>query len=79
VAFDAYRSPDFEALMEAWVPITVALNSLNRSMGLPDLYPFVIAPPVVTKLGFVHELVHSASAALRGQADWPSEDVRRRA
>ena len=33
---------DFDDLIAAWVPLTIALNSLNRSMGLPDLYPFVL-------------------------------------
>jgi len=27
-------------------------------MGEHDLYPFVIAPPVVKKLSFVHDLIH---------------------
>ena len=35
----------FEDLMSGWVPLTIALNSLNRSMGQPDSYPFVISPP----------------------------------
>ena len=39
------------------------MNSINRSMGRPDLYPFVLAPPVVAKLGFVHDLVRGAGAA----------------
>jgi hypothetical protein len=30
---------------------------MNRSMGSSDLYPFVIAPPVETKLSLVHRLV----------------------
>ena len=30
---------DFEDLIARLVPLTLALNSLNRSMGLPDLYP----------------------------------------
>jgi hypothetical protein len=29
----------------------------SRAMGERDLYPFVIAPPVVHKLGFMHDLV----------------------
>jgi hypothetical protein len=32
-------------------------------MGRPDLYPFVIAPAVVEKLRFIHELVRGASAS----------------
>lgn len=50
-------------LIDAWVALSTALNSFNRSMGLPDAYPFVLAPPVIEKLGFIHELVQSASAA----------------
>jgi len=34
------------------------VNSLNRSMGQPDLYPFVLSPPVLSKLGFVHQAMH---------------------
>ncbi len=40
-----------------WLPLTYALNALNRSMGLDDLYPFVLAQPVVDKLALVHDLV----------------------
>ena len=54
------RAQDFDRLIEAWLPLTFAVNSLNRSMGQPDLYPFVLSPPVVEKLGFVHGLVRGA-------------------
>jgi hypothetical protein len=54
---------DFEALMEEWYRLTVALNSLNRSMGLPDAYPFAISPLVKQKLAFVHDLATSARRA----------------
>ena len=37
--------------------MTVALNSLNRSMGLADVYPFVLADRVIAKLEFVHQVV----------------------
>lgn len=36
-----------------WVPLAVALNMVNRSMGKDDLYPFVIPAPVLAKLDFV--------------------------
>jgi hypothetical protein len=54
---------DFDDLAAAWVPLTVALNSLNRSMGLADSYPFVLAQVAVEKIRFVHEVVEGASAA----------------
>jgi hypothetical protein len=51
---------DFRALLEDWLPLTYALNAINRSMGRDDLYPFVLAEPVVDKLAFVHEVVAAA-------------------
>jgi hypothetical protein len=51
---------EFEPLMEEWYRLSVALNSLNRSMGLPDAYPFAISPVVEAKLKFVHELIRAA-------------------
>ena len=52
------------ALIAAWVPLTVALNSLNRSMGLPDLYPFVLADRVIAKLGFVHRVIERSASGV---------------
>jgi hypothetical protein len=52
---------DFEDLATAWLPLTITLNSLNRSMGLPDLYPFVITEPAMDKLRFVHEVIAAAA------------------
>lgn len=57
-----YETPAvFERLLDDWTRLTVALNALNRSMGLPDAYPFAIGGAVLEKLRFVHELV-AASA-----------------
>jgi hypothetical protein len=57
VDFDVYRVEGIEPIVEAWLPLSFAVNSLNRSMGLPDLYPFVLCPEVVEKLGYIHRLV----------------------
>ena len=48
---------DFDTLIETWLPLTAALNAVNRSMGYEDLYPFVLAPTVLDKLHYVHDLV----------------------
>ena len=45
---------DLDRIIESWLPLTFAVNSINRSMGAPDLYPFVVSGPVIEKLGFVH-------------------------
>ena len=58
IAFDSYAPGAFDRLIEAWLPLTTAMNSMNRSMGLADLYPFVLSAPVIAKLGFIHGLVH---------------------
>jgi len=47
----------FAEVMEAWAELTIALNSLNRSMGLRDLYPFVLSKPVVEKLHFISQVI----------------------
>jgi hypothetical protein len=42
-----------------WVPLSIALNQINRSMGKEPLYPFVIPRPVLDKLEFVARLPRS--------------------
>ena len=57
VDFDPHTQENFETIIEAWLPLAFAVNSLNRSMGQNDLYPFVLSPGVVEKLGFIHGLM----------------------
>jgi len=52
----------FAEVLADWAPLTVCLNQLNRSMGMPDAYPFVIALPIVRKLELVHEICLRATA-----------------
>ncbi len=66
VAFDAYRQRDFDALIAAWLPLTYALNSLNRSMGHDDLYPFVLTPQIQRKMRLIHDLIYQCR---RGDTD----------
>jgi hypothetical protein len=56
---DPYSLRDFNSLVKQWFPLTVAMNSLNRSMGLADPYPFVISEPVIKKLQFIHDMCYS--------------------
>ncbi|MDE2364608.1 MAG: putative zinc-binding metallopeptidase [Hyphomicrobiales bacterium] len=60
---DPYREADFDALIRAFVPVTEAVNEINRSMGQPDVYPFVLTPEVVGKLHFIHMIVRKAADA----------------
>ena len=63
VNFEPYFARNAQMLVDAWIPLTVAVNGLNRSMGQPDLYPFILSEPVVDKLQFVHELIHNRPQA----------------
>ena len=60
--YDVYRENRFGALIGRWVPLTIALNSLSRSMGHDDFYPFVISGPAYEKLAFVHGLISEFQA-----------------
>ena len=63
ISFDPYDQSSFGAILEAWLPTTFAVNSINRSMGMDDLYPFVISPEVAAKLTAVHDIVRSCREA----------------
>lgn len=70
IEFDPHVEPDLNRLIGAWLPLTFAVNSLNRSMGQPDLYPFVLTPTVIGKLHFVHERIQrEAGRAMRPEHD----------
>jgi hypothetical protein len=62
VDFDPH-SAEMERIIDAWLPLTFAMNSINRSMGLQDLYPFMPAPAVIVKLSFVHGLTRTGRPA----------------
>ncbi len=52
--------PGFDRIIDLWLPLSWSLNMINRSMGHPDLYPFVLPPAVLTKMRLVHKLVAAA-------------------
>jgi hypothetical protein len=79
VRFDPYRASSAEELVRAWVPLTVAINGLNRSMGQPDLYPFVLSTPVMSKLQYVHQLIDKAALGQQLGTDGRPKPVERAA
>jgi hypothetical protein len=52
----------FEEILSDWIPLTLALNAINRSMGRDDLYPFVLSPGAQERLVFVHSHVKRSRA-----------------
>ncbi|MFT3998148.1 MAG: putative zinc-binding peptidase [Asticcacaulis sp.] len=61
VDFQPYRVTSFEKLADAWVPLSLAINSIHNAMGERPLYPFILSPNVKAKLGFVHRLITGQS------------------
>ncbi|MEZ4663096.1 MAG: putative zinc-binding peptidase [Caldilineaceae bacterium] len=62
VNVNAYREPNFERIIDTWLPLTFAVNSLNRAMGHADLYPFILTQPVLQKMEFIHDTIRSGAA-----------------
>lgn len=54
-------APFREQLLRDWLPLSRFLNSMNRSLGQHDGYPFVLPNAVLDKLEFVHRVVGSAA------------------
>jgi hypothetical protein len=53
----------FDSIIELWLPLAWALNMENRSMGKEDLYPFVLPPPVLDKMRFIHTVIDEITSA----------------
>lgn len=58
--YDPYAERDADRLITFGAELGIALNHVNRSMGLADIYPFVLTPPIREKLAFVHGRMHAA-------------------
>jgi hypothetical protein len=57
-AAPSLKSPqDLDEILADWLPLTYALNAINRSMGRDPLYPFVLSRQVIERLRFVHDQV----------------------
>ncbi|AFL50256.1 zinc-binding metallopeptidase family protein [Sinorhizobium fredii] len=69
VKFDPYRAESAQQLVGAWVPISLALNTFQRSMGQGDIYPFVLPPPVVEKLEFINRVIKAAREGKLGRTN----------
>lgn len=60
-----------ERLLLDFHQVGLSVNELNRDMGLLDLAPSVIAPPVHEKLAYIHELIRRAAGSEQAPAATP--------
>jgi hypothetical protein len=62
--WEPYAEPDADHLIFVAAALTVGVNHVNRSMGLPDLYPFVLSETARRKLSFVHDWLRRGAQGL---------------
>ncbi|MDU0354571.1 putative zinc-binding metallopeptidase [Paraglaciecola aquimarina] len=53
-----------DSILDSWMDFSIILNSLNRSMGMNDAYPFVLTDKVRTKLSFIHHSIHDQLSSM---------------
>jgi hypothetical protein len=61
---DLHVAKTFDEMIDNWLPLTFALNNINRSLGHSDVYPFLLSPAAIRKLKYVHEVVQDAGTAI---------------
>ncbi|PXA05298.1 hypothetical protein DDZ13_00085 [Coraliomargarita sinensis] len=54
-SWDPYAEPDTGKLVHVAASLATRMNHVNRSMGLAELYPFVLSKTAHRKLAFVHD------------------------
>ena len=60
---EAPLADEFAALLRAWTPLTLVANSLNRSLGHADAYPFALSHGALRKMQFVHDVIKPFKSA----------------
>lgn len=71
LATETVTFQDYDSLRTGWHAVTLALNDLNRSMGMKDVYPFAPSAAVHEKLRFVHDIIRSQSSVLTAGTQAP--------
>jgi hypothetical protein len=66
--------PDFNVLVEQWVPLTLLLNSLNRSLGQDDAYPFALSVGALQKLRYVHDVISETRSQVASEGAKPKRE-----
>ncbi|WP_375257511.1 putative zinc-binding metallopeptidase [Citreimonas sp.] len=64
---DAYAETDAVGLINTATALALAINHVNRSLEIPDLYPFVLTDTVRDKLSFTHHWLRHPLRAAQGK------------
>ena len=77
IDFNPYRIKDFQNIVDAWLPMSFALNNINRSMGQPDLYPFMLSQPAIDKLKYIHSAVRNSGMETLVKQAWQASEPKK--
>lgn len=64
-----------EVLVQEWLPVAQVLNALNRSIGLPDSYPFQLSDAVLDKMSLARDLLVEAGIGQAPSGLAPTGDL----
>lgn len=71
-AADGSTQDMHQRVLLQWLPVAQFLNAMNRSIGLPDSYPYLLPPAVLDKMATVQALLQPGASA---PAVWPAATV----
>lgn len=60
---DPYKCASGKRLANAWIPLTISMNAIHRSMGERDFYPFVLTDEIVAKIDYIVRLMNGRLSA----------------
>jgi len=60
---EAQLTEEFSRMVHEWVPLTLLANSLSRSLGHEDVYPFALSYQAMRKMQFIHQVVSASGQA----------------
>ncbi len=46
-----------ESMLARYTDLSLKVNEVNRSLGLPDLFPETFSAPVIQKMSYIHHLI----------------------
>jgi hypothetical protein len=61
VCFSSFR----DVVVGIWIPLSIALNQINRGMGKGPLYPFLIPDAVTEELELIASIQSAVSSGIR--------------
>ncbi len=63
-SWDPYHETDSNKLIHIAASLAMRVNHVNRSMGLSDLYPFILSDAALRKMAFVHNWLRRGAQGL---------------